>query len=75
MRLSRSGGQIQRHKALVIPEVEQERRAAMTRPSWPTSTGARRGHVSDAEVNYLDYMGSPDGRDTGDHPPFDPLER
>ena len=41
-----------------------ERRAATTRPSWPTSNGARRGDVSDPELDYLDAMGSPDGRET-----------
>ena len=64
MRLSRSEGQIQRHKALVVPTVPGERRAATTRPRWASSTGARRGDVSDAEVDYLDYLGSLDGRDT-----------
>ena len=39
------------------------RQAATTQPSWATSTGARRGHFSDAEVDYLDYLGSLDGRE------------
>ena len=29
-----------------------------------TSNGARRGDVSDPELDYLDAMGSPDGRET-----------
>ena len=49
--------------ALQVHFVPGKRRAATTRPTWPSSTGARRGDVSDAEVDYLDYLGSLDGRE------------
>ena len=50
-----------------------ERRAATTRPTWASSNGARRGDVSDAEVDYLDYLSNLDGRET--ILPSHPLER
>ena len=57
------------------------RRAATTRPELccylghlgPSSSGARRGYVSDAKLDYLDYLASLDGRDTI-HPSMHPLE-
>ena len=47
----------------VIPSLEQERRAATTRPSWASSNlGRDGGDHPDADADYLDYLGSPDGR-------------
>ena len=61
---SRSHAQRSSRWALQVHFVPGKRRAATTRPTWSSSNGARRGDVSDAEVDYLDYMGSPDGRET-----------
>ena len=41
-----------------------ERRAATTRPSWPTSTGARRGDHPVADADQFVYMSKHDGRET-----------
>ena len=61
---TRSQAQQSSRWAFQVHFVPGERRAATTRPTCPTSTGARRGDVFDAEVDYLDYLGSLDGRDT-----------
>ena len=51
-----------------------ERRAATTRPSWPTSTGARRGDHPVADADQFDYNLHGQARRSGDHPPVDLLE-
>ena len=61
---TRSQAQQSSRWAFQVHFVPGERRAGSTRPAWPTSNGARRGHVSDPELDYLDAMGSPDGRET-----------
>ena len=38
--------------------------AATTRPSWASSSGARRGDVAGAMLDYLIYMSNIDGRET-----------
>ena len=61
---SRSHAQQSSRWALQVHFVPGKRRAATTRPTWPSSNGARRGDVSDAEVDYIDYLSNLDGRET-----------
>ena len=60
---TRSQAQQSSRWAFQVHFVPGKRRAGSTRPTWPSSTGARRGDVSDAEVDYLDLLGSLDGRE------------
>ena len=41
-----------------------KRRAATTRPRWPSSSGARRGDHPVAYADQVDYVGKHDGRET-----------